>query len=165
MSVGTWLVAQTKPHRERWAAENVGRQGFRWYLPMTQSSKALNRKLHPVCLFPRYLFVLTEGPWRSIQGTYGVTGVVMAGEAPAIVPERAIESIRAREGSDGLVHLPDASGGRFKPGEAVRVNGGVFSGYKGIFQGLSGGERSRVLVEFLGRHTSVLIGDEHLEVD
>lgn len=161
MSVGTWVVIETKSRQERWAAENVGRQGFRWYLPMTLSGPKPHRKPTPVCLFPRYLFAFTEGPWRSLRGTFGVIGLIMSGESPAEVPERTIESLRAREGSDGLIRLPNAlEAPLIKPGTPVRVNGGAFQSYTGCFAESSGAERSKILIEFLGRRTKVLIANE-----
>lgn len=163
MSVGSWVVAQTKPNRERWAAENVARQGFRWYLPMTLSALTAKRQLHPVCLFPRYLFVYTEGPWRSLQGTYGVTRVVMTGDNPAVVPEREIESLRAREDSEGLVRLPKPLDERLKPGMTIRVSEGLMSGYKGLVEGMQGPDRVRVLIDFLGRQASFLLNQEWVE--
>lgn len=87
----------------------------------------------------------------------------MSGERPSIVPEGAIGSLRAREDNEGFIRLPTASEGRFRAGDRVRVNGGVFSGYKGVCAQDGGAERVKVLLEFLGRKTTVLIGDEHLE--
>lgn len=164
MSAGYWVVAQTKPHQERWAAENVSRQGFSWYLPMTRQKLDPRRPAKTVCLFPRYLFVWTDGAWRSLLGTFGVTSLVMSGERPSALPERAIESLKSRQGSDGLIRLPDALPERLKPGTPVRVNGGVFSGYTGVTAQDTGAARVKVLLDLLGRKTTVLIGNEDLEL-
>lgn len=163
METGFWVVAQTKPQQERWAAENVARQNFEWYLPLTLSNAKLHRAVTPVCLFPRYLFILVKDRWHSLLGTYGVTRLVMSGEGPAILPESAIESLRAREDTKGLIRLPTALEPRFKAGDPVRVNGGHFSGYTGIVSSTSAKDRSKILLEVLGRRTNVLIGDEMLE--
>ena len=163
MPAGFWVVAQTKPQQERWAAENVARQDFEWYLPLTLSNAKLRRASQPVCLFPRYLFVLVKDRWHSLLGTYGVSNLVMSGEGPAILPESAVESLRAREGSDGLIRLPNALEPRFKAGDPIRVNSGHFSGITGLHSGLTAKDRSKVLLDVLGRSTSVMIDDEHLE--
>lgn len=163
MSVGFWLVAQTKPQQERWAAENAARQGYEWYLPMTRVRRTNN--IYKIqCLFPRYLFVKTKGAWRSLLGTFGVTSLVMTGEKPSELAESVIERLRARQGADGFITLPNALEPRFKANDAVRVNGGPMSGYTGIVTGMAGEARVKVLLDFLGRKTPVLIGDEHLEM-
>lgn len=164
MSDGFWVVAQTKPQQERWAAENVARQGYRWYLPLTleRPKPGSHKGVRRACLFPRYLFVWTEGRWHSLRNTYGVIGVIMNGQIPSIVPEKAVEEIRRREGQDGLIHLENAPLERFKVGAPIRVTDGVFSGYEGIFLD-SSKERCRVLLEFLGRKASVFVSDDVLE--
>jgi len=166
MTSGFWVVARTKAQREHWAAENVARQGFEFYLPLTASTRP--RRLSkaspkPECLFPRYLFVWTLGPWRSLLSTFGVTGLVMQGERPAILPEKAVEQLLGRTGPDGTVQLPKASLERFAPGDEVRVNAGTFSGMRGVYQHHDQGDRARILLDFLGRKTRVLVGEDHLE--
>lgn len=157
-----WVVAQTKPQQERWAAENVHRQGYEFYLPLTLAKAAPRKPPAPVCLFPRYLFVRTDGAWRSLLSTYGLTGVIMTGEKPSVLPEKVVESLKAREGGDGLVYLPNSPTSRFKPGERVRVNEGALIGYTGLCAGMSTQKRCEVLLDFLGRKTRVLIAEEHL---
>lgn len=164
MSAGFWVVVQTKPQQEQWAAENVARQGFDWYLPLTPvAAKKPGKPSKIGCLFPRYLFVWTQGRWHSLLGTFGITAVVMNGPRPSILPEKAIESLRAREDHQGIIRLPNALEVRFQPDTEVRVNGGVFSGYRGLYSEMAGEDRSKVLLEFLGQKATVLIPDEFLE--
>lgn len=152
-----WIVAVTKAQREDWAAENVARQGFEYYLPKTVSEQ---KKLQ--CLFPRYLFVLTTGPWRFLSGTFGITSVVLQGQNPAVLPHPIIAELKARENGAGYVQLPKLPE-RFKNGDRVRVNQGMFSGYSGIYSDITPQERVRVLLDVLGRKTRVLISEEYLE--
>lgn len=166
MASGFWVVAKTKGQREHWAAENVARQGFEFYLPLTAATaprKITKTPPKPQCLFPRYLFVWTVGQWRCLLGTFGVTGLIMQGETPAILPGKAVEQLRARTGPEGLIRLPEAPLERFSPGDGIRVNGGAFSGLSGIYQHHGEGDRARILLDFLGRKTRVLVGEEHLE--
>ncbi len=162
-----WVVARTKALREQWAAENVVRQGFDFYIPKTKpppKPQLRKRPLKSVCLFPRYLFVKTNGQWRFLLGTYGVTGVVMQGQNPAIMPAKIITELKAREGADGLIALPQIGQSRFKAGDKVRVGAGsIFSGFPGIYEHHDANSRVSVLLEFLGRKTRVLIGEDFLE--
>jgi transcriptional antiterminator RfaH len=160
---GFWVVAQTKPQQERWAAENVARQGFSWYLPLTRIKRQPRRPAKLVCVFPRYLFVFTEGQWHSLLGTYGVTSLVMSGNGPATLPQNAVDALKRREDGDGLIILPNSPTGRFKAGEPLRVNQGPFSGITGICAQDSAADRVKVLIEFLGQKSTVLIADDHVE--
>ena len=158
-----WVAARTKSQRERWAAENVARQGGVYYLPRLKPGK-----LHPPakpapCLFPSYLFIQTDGQWRYLLGTFGISGLVMQGGAPAILPDATIAAIRAREGNDGLIRLPDTPMNRVKAGDAVRVTDGAFSGFRGIYQNSGAQDRVKILLEYLGAQRTVLIGEEYLE--
>lgn len=159
-----WVVAHTKPQQERWAAENVKRQGFGYYLPLTLAQKSARKPPTQVCLFPRYLFVQTVGPWRSLLSTYGIQGVVMFGESPAPLPAAAIEELKSREGSDGLVYLPNTPGSRYKRGESLRINEGPLIGYHGLCAADSGPRRVKVLLDFLGRQTTVQVENDWVEV-
>lgn len=166
MSVGSfWVVAQAKPQRERWAVENILRQGFEPYRPLTRVKEVKRGKVVEKLqsLFPGYLFVRTTGQWRSLTGTFGISGVIMAGQFPAIMPDSAIEQLRAREAADGTIILPKSDKPRFYEGEHVRIGDGPFSGYNGIFEGDAADERVSVLLQVLGRTTRVLIGEEFLE--
>lgn len=115
-------------------------------------------------LFGPYFFVRTAGHWRFLLNTFGVAGVVPFGEGAATVRDEIISALRARE-VDGLVVLPPPPEvvGRWKPGTSLRVKGGVFSGNLGVYQGLAPKQRERVLLDFLGRKTAVLLPPELLE--
>lgn len=170
MSSGYWVVAKTKPLKELWAAENVSRQGFQYYLPqlppitvVTKHKKAAPTQKRQF-LFPRYLFVWTEGPWRCLLGTFGITTLIMNGESPAVLPTAEVDRMRAREDARGLIRLPSApAAARFKAGDLVRINSGPFSGYTGIYDSATDSDRVRVLLDYLGQRTRVLIGEEFLE--
>lgn len=168
----TWVVARTQPRRERWAAENITRQGACPYMPRyselapspTISGRLIRKELP---LFPSYIFVkLMDGRWRFLLGTFGLMGLIMGTDGPTRVPEHVIAELRKREGPDGMIRLPPApvKRSRFTAGKAIRVIRGPFQGRVGIYQGSTAAERERVLLNVLGRLTPVLIGEELLEV-
>lgn len=159
-----WIVAYTKPHQERWAAENAKRQGYGYYLPLTLSRKSSRVNPTTICLFPRYLFVNTQGPWRSLLGTFGIQGLIMNGEYPALLPTEAVEELKSREGSDGVVYLPSTPGSRYKRGESLRINAGPLIGYHGLCAEDSGPRRVKILLDFLGRQTAVQVENDQVEV-
>jgi transcriptional antiterminator RfaH len=155
-----WIVARTKPGREAWAAENVARQGYTYYFPRVLSQRKRIVKAEP--LFYAYLFVDTPGPWKFLLSTFGIAGVVTFGDNPAFVPQHEIDRFKNTE-VDGLVQLPQINTERFKLGQQLRVTGGVFSGFTGVYEGQDAKEREKVLIDFLGRKTSVLLAPEIVE--
>lgn len=152
-----WLVAHTKPQQERWAAENLRRQGYDYYLPVTLSKTKTSKTPSEVCLFPRYIFVKTTGAWRSLLGTFGLSGVVMTGERPSILPTSVVERLKSCEGKDGIVYLPETPASRWKAGDTLRVTEGPLFGRTAICAEDSGPTRVRILLEFLGSQTSVRV--------
>ena len=86
-----WYVVQTQANAERKAAFHLERQGFAVYLPqyLRRWRHARRTELRPAPFFPRYLFValdLSRDRWRSVNGTFGVSRLVMEGERPQPVP-------------------------------------------------------------------------------
>ncbi len=88
-----WYVVHTKPSCETRAAFHLERQSYRVFFPrigkQVRHARVTRRVFEP--LFPTYLFVHLDParePWRSINGTHGVVGLVMQGERPAAGPPR-----------------------------------------------------------------------------
>lgn len=163
-----WVLARTQPSRENWAAENVKRQGCEFYLPQFEEEVMVGRRGSKKIvtmkrpLFPSYLFVHTMGQWRFLLGTFGVSSVMQENGTAAIVPDSAIDQLRSRE-VNGLIVLPSRQSRHFEKGDSVRVTEGSFLGYQGIYEGLGANDRVKVLLDFMGRKTPILIGEGSLE--
>jgi transcriptional antiterminator RfaH len=69
-----------------------------------------------------------------------------------------IEAIAGREDEDGLIKLAPLR--TFRPGEPVRITGGVFADQLGLYEGMADQERVRILLDLLGRKVRVLIETE-----
>src|SRR5437016_11201899 len=79
-----WYAVHTLPLRETYAEGHLRNQGFATFLPKRHKTVRHARKLRAVeaAFFPRYLFVvldLARHQWRSVNGTYGVSRLVMRG--------------------------------------------------------------------------------------
>lgn len=163
-----WFVARTQSNRERWAAENVQRQGHTPYLPIileTHHQKVGHDRIklfrgRP--LFPGYLFVQTIAEqWHFLTGTFGISGVVPGtASRPATVSDSIIQGLRARE-VGGVVQLPPRIS--FGVGTQVRVTAGAFKDRIGVVDGMPDAARRKVLLDFLGRKTSILVAESVLE--
>jgi len=155
-SMTNWLVVNTQPHKEPFAIENLLRQDFSVYCPMTRKTVRHARRAREVLrpLFAGYLFVAAPpsgGGWRVIQSTLGVRRLVLQGDVPASLDGGFVESLRARE-IDGAVVLPQDP---YTPGQEVRMAGGAFDGLIAKILELDDKGRITVLMDLLNQSVRV----------
>jgi transcriptional antiterminator RfaH len=151
-----WYAASTLPHREARAALQLENQGFRAFLPKRVKTIRHARKLLDVTapLFPRYLFVeldLTRQPWRSVNGTFGVTSLIMQGERPHPVLPGIVETLLASTDAKGIVQFQQD----LQLGSRVRLLAGPFAEQLGVLSRLDDNGRVRVLLEIMGGRVPV----------
>jgi transcriptional antiterminator RfaH len=159
--VSRWYVVHTRQHAERRVADHLRAQGFAVFLPLQnrtiRHARQFRTKAAP--LFTRYLFVrLTEGRdrWRSVNGTFGVSHLVMEGDRPKPVPAGVVEELIAFADSVGVL----SSAPVLKSGEMVRIVRGPLTGFVGRLLSLDETHRVRLLVEILGNSTPVEMSAE-----
>jgi len=156
-----WYLVQTKPSNETLAETNLARQGYEVYLPRLLQPVRRNGRWRDriVALFPRYLFLrlkVGNQPLAPVRSSVGVTSVVRFGFQYAVVPDRIVDSLRARSDPKSGLHLM-SSGPLFTPGAKVRITTGPFDGLEGIFERSAGAERVDVLLRLLGQDTPVRV--------
>jgi transcriptional antiterminator RfaH len=114
-----------------------------------------------VPLFRGYIFVRVIEQWRSLDRTLGVLGLIKFGDAPAHCPNAEVEALLARADSGGVIRLPPrppaAPTRTFAPGARVKISDGPFKGFAGLYAGMSRRDRELVLIDLLGRKTTVEI--------
>ncbi|MEJ1158843.1 transcription termination/antitermination protein NusG [Prosthecomicrobium sp. N25] len=162
VALGTtrWYVAATLPHKEAVAEVNLARQGFRTFLPRITATRRHARRFEQIRapLFPRYVFVeLDTGRqrWRSVNGTIGVTSLIMEGEGPKPVLGGVVESLIASADDGGLIRFRSG----LQEGDRVRLVSGPFADALGVLQSLDGKGRVKLLLDVLNggfRVTSTL---------
>ena len=149
----TWAVVQTEAQREHAVRLLLIRAQYETYFPR------LKERGRIVPLFPSYLFVrLISGQWWSIMWTPHVIRLLMAGDRPAQLSEHIVSQIRKRE-HNGLVRLPTR---QFRKGQKVQITSGSFKGYIGLYEGISGKDRQRILLELLGQTVPVELSEKDL---
>lgn len=156
-----WSVAQTESQREGVAANFLKQDLYETYLPKIATKAGSRERVVP--LFPGYIFVLIEERWWSIKHTFGVLRVLMADERPANIDDKVVSAIRKREGDNGLVKLPKAPG--IQRGQAVTIRTGSFAGRVGVYDGMLGSDRARVLLSLLGRSVPVSLRVIDMQAD
>lgn len=155
-----WLVVRTKARQETLALENLERQDFESYLPMLQLRKRRRNKWTEVVepLFPGYIFVHVDPDQTSItpiRSTLGVNGIVRFGNALVPIPDDVILFLKQSEQPDTGHHHSDKP--LFQKGDSVQIVDGPFTGLQGIYQMDKGEDRVMILIEILGRQSSVAI--------
>ncbi|MGD9614966.1 MAG: transcriptional activator RfaH [Alphaproteobacteria bacterium] len=147
-----WFAVNTQPLAEARAQRNLENQGFRIFMPrrrkMLRHARRLTQADAP--LFPRYLFIAFDprrDPWRKINSTFGVSRLVMQGEAPPPVPDGVIEALIAVTVDGGIVDLA----AKLREGSPVRVMAGPFADQLAMLEQLDGSGRACILLDILGR--------------
>ncbi|WP_306253743.1 transcription termination/antitermination protein NusG [Parvularcula sp. IMCC14364] len=148
-----WYAVQTHPHKEELAFKNLQQQSYETFCPQIFRSIRHARQFKTVRrpLFPRYLFVSFDPsgtPWRAINSTLGVTGLVMMGEQPQAVPDGLVEQLQSQFELDGDSPPKTA---QFTPGSKVEIVKGPFAGVIGQFEKMDGPTRVLVLLDMMNR--------------
>ena len=124
-----WYVVHTLPHREFKAEYNLRAQGFTTFLPAHWKTVRHARRFRTVkaAFFPRYMFVqlaIGRDRWRSVNGTTGVSHMIMEGDNPKPVPPGAVEGLLAISEHGGTLSYDS----ELHAGQAVRVMSGPSPG-------------------------------------
>jgi transcription antitermination factor NusG len=159
-----WYVAQTLARRELGAAFQLERQGFRVFLPQMIKTVRHARTFRTTraAVFPGYLFValaLGRDRWRSVNGTFGVSRLIMGESLPLPAPHGVVETLLAFRDSDGLCRFDR----ELKPGDAVRVVKGPLAHVVGTIASLDDKGRARVLLDLMGTQLVTSIAMATLE--
>lgn len=163
--IDCWYLAQLKPNGFKRAQDNLRRQNFETFMPMSELTmrhgQKFSNKVLPV--FPGYLFVrfgAERTDWRKINSTLGVARLVsFKVSSPAAVPEKLIAGLMAR--CDKAGHLLPADD--YEAGQRVKLISGPFAGFIGDIEAMLGDDRIRMLYEFMGQKSHIDISARDLE--
>lgn len=156
-SILAWYVVHTRPKCEHIAASMMASlEGVETYCPRIRFQKNTRRgKVWFVeALFPSYFFArfVPIDSMRAVKYSQSVIKVVDFGDNLTSVPDSAIAELKL-EMKDLEVCEVEVG---VKVGDTVELTEGPMRGMKGIVNAmLSGVERVRILLEFLGRENAV----------
>lgn len=150
-----WFVAQTQPRKEAVAMQNLHNQGFRAYCPRVKRTRRHARRFETVSepLFPGYVFVgidVAEQPWRSVNGTFGVSRILTDGARPVALQDGLVEHLMSVTGAPRGIAADDSP-----LGQDVRLRTGPFADFVGCIVGMSAGNRVRILLRLMNREITV----------
>jgi len=151
-----WYCVRAQPKREHLAAGNLrALGGVEVFCPRIRFRKGTRRG--PVwfleALFPGYLFARFDyvREHAMVQYASGVSGILHFGKQVIVVGQDVVEALRRRLVSMEEVPVFEIDAA-LNVGDPVNIAEGAFTGLESVVtQLLSGKERVRVLIEFLGR--------------
>ena len=131
-----WIIIKTKRSKELWAKENLIRQKFDVYIPLTYRIKKVFDKIKTTKspLFEGYIFVKNESlDFRllKINNTMGVNSILSFSNKKSVLPGRYIEKLKLLEDNNGIISIL-----KFKKlieGKIYKILHGPFKGLNGMF--------------------------------
>lgn len=157
-----WYSARTKPKHEHIAAANLRRHlELPVFFPRLRLEKLTRRGVVRVAepLFPCYIFVrcVVEERVSEIQHLSGISRLIQFGGRFPQVPDVIIEELQAGFGKDDFITVEN----RLAPGDEVMVATGAFTGMSAqVLKSLPAKKRVQILLDILGRPTTVEVGSE-----
>lgn len=156
-STVAWFCLRSQPKHEHIAASHLRRmEQIEVFNPRIRFPRATRQG--PVwvteSLFPNYLFARFD--WKTslsrVHYAPGVREIVHFGTRWPTVPDDVLDEIRVTLGKDEIHVLPTA----LAAGDQVNIAGGMFHGLQAVVtQVMPGRQRVMVLMDFLGRQTTV----------
>lgn len=157
-----WYSARTKPKHEHIAAANVRRNLLLpVFFPRLRLEKMTRRGIVRVSepLFPCYIFIrcVVEDRVNEIQHLSGISRLVQFGGKFPQVADAIIEELQAWFNQDEVMAVES----QLAPGDEVTVAAGAFAGMTAqVLKSLPAKKRVQILLEILGRPTTVEVGSE-----
>jgi len=153
-----WYVIQTKPKKETEAESYLLTRGVEAFNPLMETfalrSGRTSKELKP--LFPGYIFGkfdLDEN-YPLVRWARGVKKVLSFGGYPTPISEEAVEIIKERADTQGVVRLKH----HFEADDVIRIKGGPLKDLLGIFERwISDSERVRILLNLMGYQPAIEI--------
>ena len=149
-----WYLLHTKPHAHVTACYHLRRQRFDVFLPLiTKTTKKKGKFLDITApLFPGYLFMGTSidpVPWKSINGTRGVSKAVTLDGIYRPVSTHIIEGLQSRCDERGVLRqLND-----IVAADRVRIERGPLAEFICTVDQIKDDKRAWVLIDILHQQT------------
>ena len=149
-----WYLLRTKFHAHVTACEHLKRQGFDVFLPLIFKTIKKNGKFvnKTTPLFPGYLFMGTSTdpvPWKSINGTRGVSKAVTLDGIYRPVSTHIIEGLQSRCDEHGVLRqLND-----IVAADRVKIERGPLAEFICTVDQIKDDKRAWVLIDILHQQT------------
>lgn len=155
----SWYVVNTKPHSEFKVINYLNSKNITIFMPKLLVTRSHARQVKKVLrpLFPSYFFVKVniDNSFRLIKSTIGVKGMLTNGNKPTCVDYEIMQNLFDNTDENGIVKKLTVR--KFKIGQKLEINDGLFKGKICSFYGMSAKDRISVLLDFLGRKSKISV--------
>ena len=160
-----WFCARTLPHKERFAEENLIKNGLTVYCPRYQKwiSSARQKQLVARPLFPSYLFVRQDVNayfLGILRRSPGISNVIGSNNSFSLLPDAVIVSLKKRATEAGYIEIDQ---NKFKKGDKIKLSDERFADLEGVFEEQDDLRRSIILIKMLGKAHRVKVLTNSLE--
>jgi transcription antitermination factor NusG len=152
----SWFALQVRGRQEFNISENLGSNGYEWFLPLYKSSKRWSDRIKQVDspLFPGYVFCRFNPMDRlPILKIPGVIQIVGFNRQLVAVDEAEIRAIQALVASG----IPNHPCPYLEVGDKVRIESGPLRGLEGLLIEIQGNHQLVLSVTLLQRSVAVKI--------
>ena len=149
-----WYLLQTKPNAQSLACDNLKRQGFNVFVPLIIKTIKKNGNFLDIKtpLFPGYLFMgsaIDLIPWRSVNGTRGISRAVTLDGVYRPISARIIEGLQNRCDEHGILRrLNDIF-----VTDRIKIERGPFAEFICTVDQIKDDRRAWVLIDLLQKQT------------
>ena len=162
-----WLIIKTKRSKEFWAKENLVRQNFQVYIPLTYRIKKIFNKIKTIKspLFEGYIFVkidLSNSRLLKINNTMGVSSIISFSNKKSMLSEKYIEKLKLLEDNNGIISIL-----KFKKlieGKIYKILHGPFKGLNGMFHQALNNKNIILILNILGKDLNLKLPRNYIAV-
>lgn len=157
MTNSKWYVLHCQARKEESLYKHILTLGFETYYPWIRARPVNPRARKILPYFPGYIFIhadLNKVGESVFNRMPMAIGLISFGGEPASLPDATVEVIerflsKANQTGQALIN-------NLKPGDKVRIEGGMFSGYEAVFDlHIPGSQRVRVLLKMLEQERTI----------
>ena len=162
-----WLIIKTKRSKEFWAKENLVRQNFQVYIPLTYRIKKIFNKIKTIKspLFEGYIFVkidLSNSRLLKINNTMGVSSIISFSNKKSLLSEKYIEKLKLLEDNNGIISILKFK--KLVKGKFYKILHGPFKGINGIFHQTLNNKNFILILKILGNDIHLKLPKSYIAV-
>ena len=160
-----WFILQFKPNAHHQANKNLNQQGFKTFLPLSNTTSRNASRFTNVNrpLFPGYMFISfdrTESKWHIINNTYGVSRLVTFNSSLKSIPDIFVNNLMKRYDLSGNL----APVKKLKKGDQVKLLKGPFANFAATVENYEDDQRIWVLMDLMGRKSKIQAETDNLQL-
>lgn len=163
-----WLIIKTKRSKEFWAKENLVRQNFQVYIPLTYRVKKIFNKIKTIKspLFEGYIFIKCDSidsKLLKVNNTLGVSSVISFSNKKSLLSGKYIQKLKLLEDGNGIISISKFK--KLVEGRICEILHGPFKGLNGIFHQALNNKNIILILKLLGKNLHLKLPENYIAVN